>query len=221
MKTIINIHGEINEELVDNVVLKLRSIFEFNEYQLETYVNPVEIYDEIELDIDTQGGLITGFMQIRKEVNRLKNQGIAVNTYVSGVAYSCGFLLTLLGDKRRSDDLGSFLYHRGGCQLGYDKVDSNARFLEHQKIVLDKVDDFIIENTNIERDELLKYRDIDWYLTKDECIANGVLTNPNKESELPTLTISQCIESFENIGYKVIDEKFDEEELEKSSRLTV
>ena len=146
MKYTVDIHGEINEQLIDDVVLKLRSIYDYNEYQLDTFVSPMELYEEIELDIDTPGGLVTGFMQIRKEVDKLKNQGVEVNTFVSGTAYSCGFLLTLLGTKRDSDELGSFLYHRGGCQLGYDKVDSNARFLEHQKTILDKVDNFIIEN---------------------------------------------------------------------------
>ena len=152
MKYTVDIHGEINEQLIDDVALKLRSIYDYNEYQLDTFVSPMELYEEIELDIDTPGGLVTGFMQIRKEVDKLKNQGVEVNTFVSGTAYSCGFLLTLLGTKRDSDELGSFLYHRGGCQLGYDKVDSNARFLEHQKTILDKVDNFIIENTNIEEE---------------------------------------------------------------------
>ena len=207
MKYTVDIHGEINEQLIDDVVLKLRSIYDYNEYQLDTFVSPMELYEEIELDIDTPGGLVTGFMQIRKEVDKLKNQGVEVNTFVSGTAYSCGFLLTLLGTKRDSDELGSFLYHRGGCQLGYDKVDSNARFLEHQKTILDKVDNFIIENTNIEEETLLKYRDIDWYLNKDEAIELGVLTDPNKKHELPTITLEQCIESYETAGYKVIKEE--------------
>ena len=207
MKYTVDIHGEINEQLIDDVVLKLRSIYDYNEYQLDTFVSPMELYEEIELDIDTPGGLVTGFMQIRKEVDKLKNQGVEVNTFVSGTAYSCGFLLTLLGTKRDSDELGSFLYHRGGCQLGYDKVDSNARFLEHQKTILDKVDNFIIENTNIEEETLLKYRDIDWYLNKDEAIELGILTDPNKKPELPTITLEQCIESYETAGYKVIKEE--------------
>ena len=210
MKIVIDIHGEINEQLIDDVVSKLRSIYDFNEYQLDTFVSPIELYEEVELDIDTPGGLVTGFMQIRKEVDKLKNQGVEVNTYVSGTAYSCGFLLTLLGTKRDSDELGSFLYHRGGCQLGYDKVDSNARFLEHQKTILDKVDNFIIENTNIEEETLLKYRDIDWYLNKDEAIELGILTDPNKKPELSTITLEQCIESYETAGYKVIKEEIED-----------
>lgn len=217
MEYTVDICGEINEKLVDEVVNELRAIYDFNCKMLDTYVNPPELYETIELNIDSQGGLLSGFIAIRKEVDKLKESGVKVNTYCSGLALSCGFLLMLLGESRWGDPLASYMVHQGLVGANIDKISSNARFLEHQGKIQEKMNEFVAENTLITIEELEKYEEIDLYMTHEEAIELGVLTKP-KEVEEVELTVEQCIEIMKQNGYKVKEEVEEVEEKPKTKK---
>lgn len=212
----IKVHGEINENLVDEVVDQLRSIYLYNKEVLETYIEP-ELYESVILNFNSEGGILVGFSQIEREINKLKEQGVKIIGEVDGISYSCSFLLMLLCDEITASKFSSFMYHRGLCALSYDKVDNHIDFLSHQQKILDRMDDFIISRTKITRDQLEKFKTKEWYIDYDEAIELGIIVEP-KEDEKPMLTIEDCVASFVQAGYRV---KEYEEELAESSKLTV
>lgn len=212
----IKVHGEINENLVDEVVDQLRSIYLYNKEMLETYLEP-ELYESVILNFNSEGGILVGFSQIEREINKLKEQGVKIIGEVDGISYSCSFLLMLLCDEITASKFSSFMYHRGLCALSYDKVDNHIDFLSHQQKILDRMDDFIISRTKITRDQLEKFKTKEWYIDYDEAIELGIIIEP-KEDEKPILTVEDCVASFMQAGYKV---KEYEEELAELSKLTV
>ncbi|WP_312286881.1 ATP-dependent Clp protease proteolytic subunit [Terrisporobacter sp.] len=212
----IKVHGEINDNLVDNVVDQLRSIYLYNKEMLETYIEP-ELYESVILNFNSEGGILVGFSQIEREINKLKEQGVKIIGEVDGISYSCSFLLMLLCDEITASKFSSFMYHRGLCALSYDKVDNHIDFLSHQQKILDRMDDFIISRTKITRDQLEKFKTKEWYIDYDEAIELGIIVEP-KEPEIPMLTVDECVSSFVNAGYRV---KEYEEELAESSELKV
>lgn len=212
----IKVHGEINENLVDEVVDQLRSIYLYNKEVLETYIEP-ELYESVILNFNSEGGILVGFSQIEREINKLKEQGVKIIGEVDGISYSCSFLLMLLCDEITASKFSSFMYHRGLCALSYDKVDNHIDFLSHQQKILDRMDDFIISRTKITRDQLEKFKTKEWYIDYDEAIELGIIVEP-KEDEKPMLTVEDCVASFVQAGYRV---KEYEEELAESSKLTV
>lgn len=212
----IKIHGEINENLVEDVVDQLRSIYLYNKEMLETYIEP-ELYESVILNFNSEGGILVGFSQIEREINKLKEQGVKIIGEVDGISYSCSFLLMLLCDEITASKFSSFMYHRGLCALSYDKVDNHIDFLSHQQKILDRMDDFIISRTKITRDQLEKFKTKEWYIDYDEAIELGIIVEP-KEDEKPILTVEDCVTSFVQAGYRV---KEHEEELAESSKLTV
>lgn len=212
----IKIHGEINDNLVEDVVDQLRSIYLYNKDMLETYIEP-ELYESVILNFNSEGGILVGFSQIEREINKLKAQGVKIIGEVDGISYSCSFLLMLLCDEITASKFSSFMYHRGLCALSYDKVDNHIDFLSHQQKILDRMDDFIISRTKITRDQLEKFKTKEWYIDYDEAIELGIIVEP-EENEKPILTVDDCVASFVQAGYRV---KEYEEELAESSKLTV
>lgn len=212
----IKIHGEINDNLVENVVDQLRSIYLYNKDMLETYIEP-ELYESVILNFNSEGGILVGFSQIEREINKLKAQGVKIIGEVDGISYSCSFLLMLLCDEITASKFSSFMYHRGLCALSYDKVDNHIDFLSHQQKILDRMDDFIISRTKITRDQLEKFKTKEWYIDYDEAVELGIIVEP-EENEKPILTVDDCVASFIQAGYRV---KEYEEQLAEESKLTV
>lgn len=212
----IKIHGEINDNLVEDVVDQLRSIYLYNKDMLETYIEP-ELYESVILNFNSEGGILVGFSQIEREINKLKAQGVKIIGEVDGISYSCSFLLMLLCDEITASKFSSFMYHRGLCALSYDKVDNHIDFLSHQQKILDRMDDFIISRTKITRDQLEKFKTKEWYIDYDEAIELGIIVEP-EEYKKPILTVDDCVASFVQAGYRV---KEYEEKLAEESKLTV
>lgn len=201
----IKIHGEINETLIEEVVDKLRAVYLYNKDMLDIYIEP-ELYEKVILNFNSEGGLLVGFSQIEREINKLKSQGVKIIGEVDGISYSCSFLIMLLCDEIIASKFSSFMYHRGLCALSYDKVDNHMDFLSHQQKILDRMDKFIIDRTKITKDQLDKFKVKEWYIDYDEALELGIITEL-KENETPVLTVNDCVNSFIQAGYEVKDYK--------------
>ena len=212
---VVDINGEITEKLVDDVVNKLRCIYDYDKHLLNTFVDPSkELIDTVTLSIDSPGGTVSGFSRIKAEIDKLKELGIHIKTYVADEAASCAFLITLLGDERGGSEFCVLMNHISTA-INYGKVTNNARKSQFDLKMEDKFTKFIVEKTNISEEWLEENKEIDQWFDYEDAIELGILTKP-KEVEEVELTVDQCVEIMKQNGYKVKEEV----EVEKSKKRT-
>jgi len=202
------------------IVEKLRTIYNYNLDLIETYVEPLGLYDEVELVICSNGGEFRALSLIKDEIEKLQDMGIKIITRASSMAYSAGFYAMLMGDVRLANDTTSFMIHEMQLTTGYDSLTGNSNYLEHQRKIQDSPDNWVVSRTKLTKEDLEEYKGKDRWLTKEDCIKLGVLTDPNEKEDAPTLTPEECIQSFIDAGYKVMASEINEKELAESSKLT-
>ena len=205
MRYNVDIIGELTLDLGLEVVDQLRSVYEFNKLELETYIEP-NTYDEVEIVICSNGGEFRALSLIMDEVNKLKEQGVKIITRGSSMCYSVGFYLMLLGDERVSNNLCSFMIHEFQLSTGYDSLTGNDNYIQHQKKIQENLDNWVIENTKITKEMLLEYKQKDRWMTYDECIELGILTEPKEKEEI-IMTEQEAIKCMKEYGYTVVSEK--------------
>lgn len=201
----IDIHGEIEDKLIDSVVRDLRNIFEYNKFLLDTFVNPIkEIIQVVELDIDSPGGYVTGFTRIKKEIDKLKEQGVHIKTYVSGHAYSCGFVIALLGDERSGSEFCQLMNHQASG-FSYGKTSDKYRKAKLDLKMEQKFIDFIVERTDLTKEYLEERIEINDWFDYDDCVECGIFT---KETDKKTteVKLSEVIAELVENGYEVVDD---------------
>lgn len=201
----IDVWGELSLDVAKEIVNQLRQVYDYNQEQLETYLNPI-IEDTVELVICSSGGECRVFNLIKNEIDKLKEQGVKIITRATGICYSTAFLILLLGDERYgSDRMVSIMNHEGRFELYQDSTSNQEDYVVHQKKIEDEMDKFIIENTNMTKELLDKYKGRNQWLTYDECIELGVLTEPKEKEEI--ITEQEAIRCMKEYGYTVVSEK--------------
>lgn len=200
----IKIDGEINDELTREVVGKLEAIYDYNQDILSTYIEPIGIVECVELEINSFGGDLAGFIKIKKIVDKLKEMGVLVKTYGDAYVQSCGFLLLLLGEERDCSPFSSLMLHEGRTGM-VTNITGGARFFEHQRHIQHEMNKFICSVTDISMEFLEENKDVDVYLNRDEALKLGVLTKP-KEKKKPMITLTQLIETYKVNGYEVYND---------------
>ena len=200
----IKIDGEINDELTREVVGKLEAIYDYNQDILSTYIEPIGIVECVELEINSFGGDLAGFIKIKKIVDKLKEMGVLVKTYGDAYVQSCGFLLLLLGEERDCSPFSSLMLHEGRTGM-VTNITGGARVFEHQRHIQHEMNKFICSVTDISMEFLEENKDVDVYLNRDEALKLGVLTKP-KEKKKPMITLTQLIETYKANGYEVYND---------------
>lgn len=201
----IDVWGELSLDVAKEIVNQLRQVYDYNQEQLETYLNPI-IEDTVELVICSDGGECRVFNLIKNEVDKLKEQGVKIITRAVGICYSTAFLILLLGDERyASDKMVSMMNHEGRFELYQDAISNQEDYVMHQKKIEDEVDNFIIENTNMTKELLDKYKGRNHWLTQNECVELGVLTKPKEKEEI-IMTEQEAIKCMKEYGYTVVSE---------------
>ena len=198
----IDINGEITEELTTKVVDELRTIYDYDKYLVNNLVDySRELIGTVTLSIDSVGGSVSGFSRIKTEVDKLKELGITIKTYVSNQACSCAFLIFLLGDERDGSEFCILMNHIS-TTFEYGKVTSNQRLNDFYMEMEDRYNEFIVSRTKIEKDWLIQNQEVDQWFNYDDCVELGIFT----KAEQQILTLDECIEYFENLGIKVVDD---------------
>lgn len=198
----IDINGEITEELTTKVVGELREIYDYDKYLVNNFLDySREIIGSVTLSIDSVGGCVSGFSRIKTEVDKLKELGITIKTYVTNQACSCAFLIFLLGDERDGSEFCMLMNHIS-TTFEYGKVTSNQRLNDFYMEMEDRYNEFIVSRTKIEKDWLIQNQEVDQWFNYDDCIELGIFTKADPQ----ILTIDECIDYFENLGIKVVDD---------------
>lgn len=119
---------------------------------------PIKIY------IDSWGGsLIDGFSII----DVIKASETPIYTIVTGAAYSCGLMIAIAGHKRFAYPHSSFLLHEGSIGSEIQDAHKFKKYAEFYNTQLEQLEDFIISNTNITKEEYATLsKDDNWYTAK-------------------------------------------------------
>ena len=206
---IVDINGEITEKLVDDVVNKLRAIYDYDKYLLNTFVDPSkELIDIVTLSINSPGGIVSGFNRIKTEIDKLKELGIHIKTHVTDEAASCAFLIVLLGDERTGSEFCSLMNHIATA-INYGKVTSNARKSQFDLKIEDKFTKFIVEKTKISEEWLEENKEIDQWFDYEDALELGIFTTEEEISN--NLNLSDMINQLTLSGYNVIDDVHNQE----------
>lgn len=130
----------------------------------------------IELIINSYGGNIYDGNSLISLIEEFKKEGYEIITTVSGVSMSMGFMLGIVGSKRKSYKYSTFLCHQpssgaiGVLQQLEDVVSETQRLWKLMKRI-------IIENTKITDEQLenIKETHKDWVITSEHALELGVI----------------------------------------------
>lgn len=176
MRTI-NIIGEIDDKIIKDVLEKIFEIEKEDNKILEANRKMLLKADHKELEdltinITSVGGLVYGFNAIYDALSKLKCKII---TRGFGLCASAGFWLMLVGDKRLAGKNTRFMYHSLAYNNGYDNLYSHEDKVELCKKEQQKLDDIIIQKTNITQKMLDEHKKEDWNIFFDEAIKLNII----------------------------------------------
>lgn len=158
------LEGEVCCDTLDIV----KSIMRCN---LEDADTPVESRVPIKLFIDTNGGDVQVMWVL---INAIKISKTPVYTIVYCNALSAGAHILAAGHKRFAFPGSTVLVHSGSCQFGGDmeKVESAKRYFD---ALGKKANERLLADTSITAKDLKKKGAIDWYMTAEDALENGMI----------------------------------------------
>lgn len=160
------LEGEVDGETLELVKTIMRINQEDAKYKI-----PIEERVPIKIYIDTNGGSVQVMWSL---INAIKISKTPVYTIVYCMAMSAGSYILASGHKRFAFPGATILVHSGG--VGYQ---GTVEQVESAKKYYDKFDkitnDFFLENTKINAKDLKRKGAVDWYMSAEEALANGVI----------------------------------------------
>lgn len=134
------INEEITEQSVFRYLFYLHKILEIDAYRDE--IDPIEIY------INTDGGSVYDCFTLISYLEYLKDLGYTIVTINIGRAFSAGFLLSIIGNERKSFRYARYMFHEVSGEV----------FGKHRAMMSDLAE--INKISNMGLDIILKYTDI-------------------------------------------------------------
>ena len=214
MEYIIDLQGELTFELATQVLRELDEVEIYNTQQLDTFIEP-QLYDVIRINLFSNGGILSGCMAIYDRLIELKEQGMKIITVAHGMIYSAAFILFLTGDIRKAGLGTSFMWHSMLLDLPQDNLSNQEDVLAHERKMQNKLDDIVVENTKITKEELDKNKKCNVWMTYEEAKDKGIIIEPKIEGVI--MTEQEAIKCMEAYGYTVVSE----EEFEEMNRLKI
>ncbi len=158
----------IDQELGDDTLEYQRQIIQYN---IDDKDIPVEERKPIKFLINSPGGYLTEAMSLARTMKLSKTP---VYTYNIGECDSGAFILLISG-KQRFALPGTFaLYHRGSGTVGGD-FDDTVSATKQYKDQVNQMQDWVVENTKIQKSVLSRKKSANWYMNDKEQIDNGVV----------------------------------------------
>lgn len=124
----------------------------------------------IKIFINSNGGDLDATFQMADAIKLSETPVWTINT---GTAYSGGLLVFVAGDKRIAYPHSTFLYHEGATGMMGDagKFHNYADFYKKQ---MKMIEDFVLNNTAITKEQYQEHIKDDWWLTAEEAIEVGI-----------------------------------------------
>lgn len=159
------LYDDVCQEIVSELV---RHIIQYNRIDAEL---SVEDRQPIYLYIACNGGeLEPGFMLI----DVIRSSKTPVYTVNMGYAYSMGFLIGLAGHKRFALPHATYLMHDGS----YSTYDSGAKAQDRlifDKLMMERIKDFVLERSHLTEDEYDSKLRVEWYMFNEEAKEKGFI----------------------------------------------
>lgn len=132
----------------------------------EKELKPIYIY------IMTYGGDLD---QAKFMCDLIEASRIPIVTIAAGVAMSAGFLILLAGKRRYAFEHSRLLVHQGDASLAGRASDLKEASKDYQD-TLNKMRDYILSHSKIDRKTLDKNWKRDWYLNKEDIVKYEIAT---------------------------------------------
>lgn len=141
------------------------------DYNREDYGLETEERKPIWIMLNTPGGDIDSMWQLINMMNISKTH---VNTVNFSNALSAGAHLLAAGYKRYAMPGSKVLIHSGSCMFGGDreKMESVKKYYD---ALDDKINEYLLSKTRIDKKTFKKKAPSDWYLTAEEALEQGVV----------------------------------------------
>ena len=157
----------IDYEITDNynLLTLAKEIIKLNKVE-EGVTNP----DPITLYIHSYGGDLD---QAQFFCDLIESSHIPIITVATGVAMSAGLLIFLSGKRRYAFKHSTLLIHQGSAAFSgtAEEIKSAQESYERK---LDKMEQYILSHTSIDKKLFDKKKNKDWYVTGDDLITYGI-----------------------------------------------
>lgn len=128
----------------------------------------------IEIYINSHGGYMSELLGLMTLVDLAKGYGIKIVTYNIGVAYSCGSLLSVIGDHRYMYRYAENLPHLGTAYMSPQTLEQLDRGVKHISEHFAKIILIYSQYTKASKKELEKIlKDDDYIMNAEECLTKG------------------------------------------------
>lgn len=160
----------LNCEIDSTLVEYMKYIVLWNE---EDYGKPVEERKPIRILINSPGGDVPTMWNIVDTINMSKTP---VYTYNIGSAHSAAVAILISGHKRYCYENSTLLIHEGYAGVGdvAGKVQDTAAYF---KDMSDKIKNYILSKTNIDKRTYSKKQRSEWYLNAQDQLKLGLVDN--------------------------------------------
>lgn len=157
----------VNDEMATEVVYFLNKLMAIDEMTGEK--KPVELL------INSSGGCVDSGVVIVNMIEHMKSDGYKIITTNMSNACSMAFVISILGNERRSYKYSRYMYHdlSGGSVGTYVGLKENLKEMEHVKKMIDSI---IISNTHIKDSDIEYWNNskYDKFFSAQEAVEIGV-----------------------------------------------
>lgn len=138
-------------------------------------------FDEVELRVDTLGGLMSQGFKIHDHLTSL---GVPINSVIENRCYSIGTVIHCAAPPERRSSLPGA---KGMIHNPEDTKKSDAAGMRVHADLLEKIEnklvEFYVENTKLSREEAVQAMKVETTYTPDEMIAKGFISKLEEELE--------------------------------------
>lgn len=168
--------GEFDETISQNVVPEFTKLISTKKDQKNAEIN---IY------INSNGGYVKELLALHTLCDLARKEGIKIITYVIGIAYSCGSLLAVYGDKRYMYKNATNLMHLGQATKTIQTPLQLERISKHVGEFFETTIQIYKQCTKMSEKEIRKkLEDDDYYLNAQECLKYGLCDEIIGEKEI-------------------------------------
>lgn len=163
-------YGKISEKMSREFRDFANLIMENDSLQPGVSKEPIHIF------LNTGGGYCNEGNAIISTINDLQKHGIKINIHTEGLCMSMGVPILLSGDTRTADINTSFMIHGASCGTPPDYIDKGIKYLEFEKKMSERLDNYIISRSNITKELLDEYNQNEMWFTYEKALELGLLT---------------------------------------------
>ena len=199
---VINIIGQVTEQLATTVVSEIAELRKLTNEDLESVIaynakvkeDHFIAPEPVIVNISSPGGFIIYGNAI---IDELRSLNVPIITRCLGMAASMGYLIYLSGDYRIMGDSASLMYHGAGNTISgtLPNIENSLEFDKHLELLGDEL---VLKQTSIKKEDLDYYKDRskNWYMFKEEGLKNGSVTHDISLEEVIDLAEETWIKSY-------------------------